>query len=73
VGGVPEVIDHEVNGYLYELGDKKSLVDYMIRLLNDEELKNRLGKAGREKVVNSFSGSEIAEEYIEWYKKVLNN
>lgn len=73
VGGVPEVIDHEVNGYIYELGDKKGLVDYMIKLLNDEELKDRLGKAGREKVVNNFSGSEIAEEYIEWYKKILKD
>lgn len=73
VGGVPEVIDHGINGYLYKLGDQKSLLDYMIRLLDDEKLKNRLGKAGREKVVNNFDGSKIADEYIEWYKETLKD
>ena len=45
----------------------------MIRLLEDEKLKNRLGKAGREKVVKNFDGRKIADKYIEWYKETLKN
>lgn len=37
IGGIPEVIDHGVNGYLVPLGDTQSVADYAVELLQDEE------------------------------------
>ena len=71
VGGIPEVIDHEKNGFIYDLGDKNALVNYMRQLLDDEDLTRKFGQNGREKVIKEFESSMIADRYIEWYKKIL--
>ncbi len=71
IGGVPEVIDHEKNGFIYELGDKDSLVSYMIQLLEDRDMKNSMGEEGRKKVVENFKGDIIADQYVNWYNKIL--
>ena len=44
VGGVPEVIDHGVSGFLAEVGDVDTMARYAIDLLSDE---NRLREMGR--------------------------
>ena len=71
IGGVPEVIDHEKNGFIYELGDKESLVSYMIQLLENEDLKQKMGEDGRKKVTEQFEGSLIADQYLNWYERIL--
>ena len=48
VGGVPEIIEHENNGLLTSVGNPQSLSKQIIRLLDDEGLRQRLGHAGRE-------------------------
>lgn len=72
VGGIPEVVDHEKNGFIYELGNKKSLTDYMLRLVEDKELVKKLGTNGRKKVVDKFESSKIADYYLTWYEKILS-
>jgi len=71
VGGIPEVVDHNKNGFLYELEDKEALVGYMIQLLEDNQLKQKMGKNGRKKVEEYFESSKIADQYIAWYKTLL--
>ncbi len=71
VGGIPEVIDHDINGFIYELGDGDSLSKYMIRLLDDKKLVRKMGGKGREKVISKFEASMIADQYIGWYEKIL--
>ena len=38
VGGVPSLVEHEVNGLLFEPKDVDTLANYMIRLANDHDL-----------------------------------
>lgn len=73
VGGIPEVIDHEVNGYVYELGNSESLVKYMLELLDDPQRVRQMGAKGRQKVIDKFEAGKIADKYIKWYNKVLEN
>ena len=72
VGGIPEVLDHEVNGFLYEPDNKASLVKYMISLLDDETLVRTMGQKGRKKVLENFESSRIADKYLNWYQKTLD-
>ncbi len=72
VGGIPEVVDHEKNGFVYEFGDMKSLTEYMLRLVDDKELVKKLGTNGRKKVVDKFESSKIADSYLAWYEKILS-
>ncbi len=46
IGGVPEVVAHEVNGLLVAPGDQPALTAAFARLAADEELRHRLGGAG---------------------------
>ena len=73
VGGIPEVIDHEKNGYVYDFGNKDSLTEYMLQLASDKKLVSKMGQNGREKVVKEFESSKIADQYIAWYEKILGS
>lgn len=44
VGGIPEVIEHGVDGYIVELGDTDAVAAYATHLLQDEELLLRFRK-----------------------------
>ena len=46
-GGLPEIIEHNVNGLLFEPRDECDLARGLIALLSDPELRERLGAAGR--------------------------
>lgn len=73
VGGIPEVIDHEVNGYVYDLGDNETLTRYMLELLDDPQKVRQMGTKGRQKVVDKFESSKIADSYVNWYEKILGD
>ena len=48
VGAIPEIIHHGINGFIVPPKDTKQLTDCLMRLLEDSELRTRMGKAGRE-------------------------
>ncbi len=52
--GVPEIVDHEVNGLLTPPGDVPALAAALARLLDDADLRRRYGVAGQEKVRTHF-------------------
>ena len=45
MGGIPYLIDQDVNGYLFQPGDWQALGNDLAALGNDDELRRRLGKA----------------------------
>lgn len=53
-GGVPEIIDDGVHGILVPPHDPPALAAAIERLADDPALRERLGKAGREKIVAEF-------------------
>lgn len=59
--GIPELIEHEQNGLLTAPSDLEDLVAQIERLLVDPELRARLGRCAREKVVGEFKVEETAE------------
>jgi glycosyltransferase involved in cell wall biosynthesis len=54
LSGIPELVDHEVNGLLVPAGDVDALVAAIARLLDDPALCQRLGKNGRQTVLEKF-------------------
>jgi hypothetical protein len=54
VNGVPELIEHEREGLLVPPGDSASLTAAMARLIDEADLRNRLGRAARAKVVQVY-------------------
>lgn len=68
VGGIPEMIDHRVNGYVASYKDARSLAEG-IRYVTAEANAPRLAEAAREKVMRCYSEKAVAERYMEVYRK----
>ncbi len=54
-GGVPEIIEHEQSGLLFEPESAVSLASQLERLASDPALRQRLARAGRERAETMFS------------------
>jgi glycosyltransferase involved in cell wall biosynthesis len=71
VGGIPEIIEREKSGILIEPRNYEQLAKQIIRLLNDETLRKRLGKTARQRVEQIFSWDVIADRTLEVYETVI--
>lgn len=71
VGGVPEIIDHDVNGLLVPAGDDRALASAMHQVAIDPALRRRLGDAARERANRAFSLSTMVNKYDDVYDEAL--
>ena len=55
LGGIPEVVEDGVTGFIYKKEDKKELVDCLKTLVCDSALRKSMGEKAREIAVNKFS------------------
>ncbi len=72
VGGVRELIQDGVNGYVVAPGDEEGLADRWEAVLASESLRRRLGSAGREIALDRFSAEAIARKTAEVYCQALS-
>ena len=72
VGGISEVVDNCEDGYLIDTRDPKAFVEKCFLLYKNRELRRRMARAAREKVVKSFSVENMAAQYHELYLNVVN-
>lgn len=68
VGGVPEMITHEVNGLLIPPGDTEALAAAITRLMSDPPLRQRLGEAARATVAERFSLDTAVRRLLDIYR-----
>jgi glycosyltransferase involved in cell wall biosynthesis len=61
VGGIPEVVEDGVNGYLVEPGDVDALAARAAALIADPSLRARMGEAGRARVERHFTIRPVRE------------
>ncbi|MCA1686340.1 MAG: glycosyltransferase, partial [Planctomycetia bacterium] len=70
VGGVPEVVDEGQTGLLVPAGDDASLAEAVLRLGADAALRERMGRAGRERAASVFSEDRMHAEYARVYREL---
>jgi N-acetyl-alpha-D-glucosaminyl L-malate synthase BshA len=70
-GGIPEVVEHGVNGYLAPVGDTEAMAAYAIKLLSDSVLYQKFAKAGLERAQAHFSAEAVVDQYEEIYYRVV--
>jgi glycosyltransferase involved in cell wall biosynthesis len=64
VGGIPEALNYGKAGILIEQKNPKQIIETVISLLSDNELRKSLGKKGRDWVVQNFSWDQLAKQMI---------
>jgi len=71
VGGLPEVVRHGVDGYLETMGDTEAMAQDALRLLKDDDLRQRMGVSARERALDTFAEGPIVDQYEALYRRVL--
>jgi N-acetyl-alpha-D-glucosaminyl L-malate synthase BshA len=71
VGGVPELIEHNVNGLLLPIGDIESMAKAAIDLLSNATRLGHMAQAARQTAQNHFCAQNIITRYEDFYEQVI--
>lgn len=71
VPGCRDAVTHGVQGLLVPPRDPAALAQALRRLIEDPELRARLGAAGRERAVREFSSRRVCDETLALYERIL--
>lgn len=71
VGGVPEVVRDGVEGLVLPPGDPAALTEALGRLVGDPDLRDRMGRASRERVLAGFTLDHCVERMERCYERAV--
>ena len=71
VGGIPEIIEDEVEGFLVEPMDVNRLTERCRRLIESPDVARRMGEQARKRVERDFSATVMADRVASVYKELL--
>jgi glycosyltransferase involved in cell wall biosynthesis len=70
-GGIPEVVEENVTGWLVPPRDARALAEAMQNMAESPETMKRFGAAGRQRVLEKFDLTRQVEETFNIYKQTL--
>ncbi|WP_349674910.1 glycosyltransferase family 4 protein [Haloarcula sp. JP-L23] len=68
VGGCPDIIEEAENGLLVPPGDPPALTDAIDTLLGDARLRDRLGAAARQTILEQYTWETITDKFEREYR-----
>jgi glycosyltransferase involved in cell wall biosynthesis len=72
VGGVPDVVAHDVSGLLAPMDDAAAVADHTLTLLRDRERAAAMGREGRARVVATYSADRLVADIEALYMQLLD-
>jgi len=71
VGGLPEVVEHGVTGFLHDVGHVPGYVASVMKLLTNEPLRRAMGRRARREAKRRFSADEMVGRYMQVYDTLV--
>ncbi|HLQ76198.1 MAG TPA: N-acetyl-alpha-D-glucosaminyl L-malate synthase BshA [Terriglobia bacterium] len=71
IGGIPEVVEHGQDGFLFNVGDIDGMSAATIELLERPKLRQEMGQNAREHARRDFCASKIVKRYEELYRQTI--
>ena len=71
IGGIPDLIEHEVNGLLFNPADPSDLSDAVERLCESPSLRQRLSAAAKARAEERHRPAAVARRHMEIYEELL--
>ena len=69
VGMNKDIIDHGKNGFLAT--GEEQWINVLSELIDDADLRNKVGASGRETVVKNYSKTTVEENYYKLYNSLI--
>ena len=73
VGGIPELIENNVNGLLVPSENSEELLNKINELLTNKEMSKRLSDAGYDFVMKNLTWEILLPKYIQFYEDLLKS
>lgn len=73
VGGIPELINHDIDGYIIEPFNKNEMARLIIHLLKNPNINIHMGESGRKKIEKFFTIKLCAQQHDETLKMLFKN
>lgn len=70
-GGMPEIIQNGINGFIVPIKGYEELANHVIQLINSDMLRERLGSTGRRMVEKDYTHTSVAEQTLNLYSDYL--
>lgn len=70
VGGVPSMLEHKKEGFLYPFGDADMLPFYINQVFSDDELACRLGQKAHERAAITHAPEAVTEQLLTIYERI---
>ena len=71
VGGIPEVVEDGVSGYLVPPGDPQALARGILAALSSEDRRRLMGERGRKRVADDFTFPGMVTQYQQLFAELL--
>jgi len=71
-GGVPEIVEEGVTGFLVPMGDAGAMAEAICKLLDDPQRAAEMGLAGRARALRYFTVEDTARRIEYVFERVLN-
>ncbi len=71
-GALPETVKDGITGFLVEKSDPRALAERILRLLRDDDLRESMGRAARQHVLETFTWERAADSLESRYGCLLN-
>jgi glycosyltransferase involved in cell wall biosynthesis len=68
IAGIPDMIEHGVNGFLFEPGDIGAMTHALKDLCADATLREKMGRCGHERVKEKFENTKIVSQLVSIYE-----
>jgi glycosyltransferase involved in cell wall biosynthesis len=72
VGGIPEVVQDGVTGFVVEPGDSAAFGRALVALLSDDQLRSRMSKAGSVHALSHLGLARMVDDYRGLYREILD-
>jgi glycosyltransferase involved in cell wall biosynthesis len=73
IGGIPEMVEHGINGLLFSAGNSADLCDMLDLIWNSPEKAHTLGKAGQAKVLSEYSPEKHYKRLMQVYDEATGS
>ena len=72
VGGIGEMISHDVNGFCYPANNQSQFREFILKLAMHPALAQQMGRNAREAVLQNFSHRHMMDQYVDIYRSLAD-